>query len=274
MNIPLTVPKLKRRQYEKNYLKSTHNTERLFIFSGDQKIEHLNKDFYGPKIHINDAHPKHLFEIASKAKIGAFATQLGLIARYGQEYPDINYIIKMNSKTNLIPSDVESSFLYSPKEAITFAKQSKLNIVGLGYTVYIGSEYEAIMLREASKLIYHAHQNGMIAILWMYPRGKNVKNELDSEIIAGAAGVGNCLGADFIKINPPAKLKPAILAAGNTKVLLSGGKTINEKTFLKKLSAQMKAGASGAAIGRNIHQKSLKDAISFCNKISKIINGK
>lgn len=53
------------------------------LFAGDQKVEHLNDDFYGDDIHPDDADPEHLFRIAAKAKIGLFASQLGLVARYG-----------------------------------------------------------------------------------------------------------------------------------------------------------------------------------------------
>ena len=40
-------------------------------------------------------------------------------------------------------------------------------------------------------------------MLWIYPRGKAVTAEKDPDLIAGAAGVALCLGADFVKVNPP-----------------------------------------------------------------------
>ena len=36
-----------------------------------------------------------------------------------------------------------------------------MNIVGLGYTIYLGSEYEATMMAEAGELIAQAHANGL-----------------------------------------------------------------------------------------------------------------
>ncbi len=272
--IPLTVPKSKYQKYLRNYSHATQDSGRLFLFSGDQKIEHLNKDFYGPSIPIENASPKHLFDIASNARIGAFATQLGLIARYGMNYSKINYVIKVNSKTNLSKDEPNSSFLYSPRKSIEFAESNGLNIIGLGYTVYLGSKYESLMLEQACDVISSAHENGLLAILWMYPRGKAVENEFDENIIAGAAGVGAALGADFVKVNPSIKielLNQAVLAAGKTKVMCSGGEKINETLFLQKLSEQIKVGIMGAAIGRNIHQKTLTDAIKFCDKIARIV---
>ena len=79
-------------------------------------------------------------------------------------------------------------------------KEAGVNIVGLGYTIYLGSEYEATMMAEAGELIAQAHANGLLVVLWIYPRGKAVKAEKDPALIAGAAGVALCLGADFVKV--------------------------------------------------------------------------
>ena len=91
------------------------------------------------------------------------------------------------------------------EDVLEFKKNSGLNIVGVGYTVYIGSEYENMMLAEAGRLVTWAHQNGMITVLWMYPRGKAVLDEKDPHLVAGAAGVALCLGSDFAKVNYPKK---------------------------------------------------------------------
>lgn len=104
VKVPLDVPKAFRDKYTENYLKITRQSGRLMLFAGDQKVEHLNEDFFGDGIHPDDSHPEHLFRIAAKAKIGVFAAQLGLIARYAMDYPDIQYLVKLNSKTNIVPT--------------------------------------------------------------------------------------------------------------------------------------------------------------------------
>ena len=283
--VPGDVPRYSRNQYIKNYLTLTHNTGRLMLFAGDQKIEHLNDDFYGVNISRDDANPKHLFEIASKAKIGAFATQLGLMAQYGLDYPKIPYIAKLNSKTNLIKTfqkDPLSRQLWSVESVLELKKNSGINILGVGYTIYPGSEFENIMLREASRIVYKAHKNGLIAILWIYPRGKAVIKERDPHLIAGAVGIGACLGADFVKVNypdsanPPEDLKEAVLAGGRTKVICAGGASIDVSIFLQRLYDQIHvSGIAGNATGRNIHQKSLVNAIKMANSIFAItVEGK
>ncbi|ABR56274.1 Fructose-bisphosphate aldolase [Methanococcus aeolicus Nankai-3] len=283
--VPAGVPENMKEEYISNYLNMTKNTGKLMLFAGDQKIEHLNDDFYGEGIPLDDATPEHLFKIASKAKIGTFATQLGLIARYGKKYSDINYLVKMNSKTHLVKTnqrDPISKALVSIEDIVEFKKNSGLNIAGVGYTIYIGSEFESEMLVEASKIIYEAHKNGLVVVLWIYPRGKAVKDEGDPHLIAGATGVGACLGADFVKVNypkcenPAEVFKEAILAAGETKVICAGGSSIDPKAFLQMLYDQIHiSGAGGNATGRNIHQKTLKEAVNLCNAIYAItVEGK
>lgn len=289
--MPADVPKSMGKEYIRNYLKMTHNTGKLMLFAGDQKIEHLNDDFHGRmkvgseevEIPMDDADPEHLFRIASKAKIGVFATQLGLIAKYGQSYRDVPYLLKLNSKSHLVKTsqkDPASPSLWTVNDVLKFKKDSGLNILGVGFTVYVGSEFEGEMMKEAAQAAFHAHQNGMLAVFWMYPRGKAVPDEKDPHIIAGAAGVGACLGADFVKVNYPKPkegkaadaFKAAVFAAGKrTKVITAGGSSKGPKDFLQETWDQINiSGCCGNATGRNIHQKSLPVAIRMANAISAI----
>lgn len=305
--VPADVPSGQTQIYIQNYFTATKNTGRLFLFAGDQKIEHLNEDFYGTFdegiIPIDDAEPEHLFRIAQQAKqyIGVFAAQYGLIARYGRTYNDIPFLVKMNSKSHLVKtkqSEPISTQLVSFEDVLELQKNSGLNIVGVGYTVYAGSTFESDMLAEAGRLVAAAHRHGMLVVLWMYPRGAAVPDEKDPHIIAGAAGVACCLGADFAKVNYPnisnevrnglgssaskskegavseEIFKEAILAAGRTGVITSGGSSTDVRKFLERLHKQIHiSGAVGNATGRNIHQKPLQDAIRMCAAIASITYG-
>ncbi len=289
--VPADVPAGMVQQYIDNYLTITKNTGRLFLFAGDQKIEHLNDDFYGSfeegTIPLDDADPEHLFKIASGAKkhIGVFAAQYGLIAKYGRCYSDAPYLVKMNSKSPLVKTkqaEPVSSSLVSFKDVLYLKKNSSLNIVGIGYTIYVGSAHEEEMLAEAGRLIAAAHRQGMLALLWMYPRGAAVPDEKDPHIIAGAAGVACCLGADFVKVNYCKKegiaseeaFKEAVLAAGRTGLITSGGGSTDVRKFLQTLHKQIHvSGATGNATGRNIHQKSLPDALKMCAAVASLTYG-
>ena len=282
VRVPADVMPESRDEYIENFMKATRGTGRLMLFACDQKIEHLNTDCYGEGIDIADAEPQHLFEIGRQGVCGVLAGQRGLIAQYAADYPEINYLVKMNSKTNIVGGSQDDP--YSPQlydlDAVLAMREAGVNIVGIGYTIYLGSEYESTMMAEAGELIAQAHANGLLVVLWIYPRGKAVKAEKDPALIAGAAGVALCLGADFVKVNPPKPedgsspaeaLKVATMASGRTGLVCAGGSTVDAETFLTQLYDQIHTGgAVGNATGRNIHQRSLDEAVRLTKAISAI----
>ena len=285
VRVPADVSAEAREIYIDNYLKATRGTGRLMLFACDQKIEHLNDDFFGAGIDVADAEPEHLFRIGSQGVCGVLAGQRGLVAAYAADYPEINYLVKINSKTHLVGTKQDDP--YSPQlygiETILDLRDNGVNVVGIGYTIYLGSEYESQMMAEAGQLIADAHANGLLVVLWIYPRGKAVENEKDAHLIAGGAGTALCLGADFVKVNPPKgddnatsaqKLKEASLASGRTGLVCAGGSTVDADVFLQQLWDQIHVGgAVGNATGRNIHQRSLDEAVRLTKAISAITLG-
>lgn len=296
VRVPADVPAEMRETYIDNYMAATRGTGRLMLFAADQKIEHLNDDFYGEGIAPEDADPEHLFRIADAGVCGVLAGQRGLVARYANDYPGVNYLVKMNSKSHLVKTSQDDP--YSPQlydiSSVFDLVANGVKAVGIGYTIYLGSEYEASMLSEAGQLIADAHNAGLIVVLWMYPRGKAVANEKDAHLIAGASGVATILGADFVKVNPPKGtdeassaelLKEAALASGSlpyggqagsvpargTGLVCAGGSTVDAGTFLSQLWEQIHiGGAVGNATGRNIHQRPFDEAVRLTKAISSI----
>ena len=139
IKVPLDVPQAARETYIKNYMEITKETGKMMLFAGDQKVEHLNDDFFGDNVPADDNDPEHLFRIASQGKIGVFATQLGLIARYGMDYQDVPYLVKVNSKSHLVNTDQMDPFSnqwYEMDQVAQFRDNSGLKILGIGYTIY------------------------------------------------------------------------------------------------------------------------------------------
>jgi fructose-bisphosphate aldolase / 6-deoxy-5-ketofructose 1-phosphate synthase len=289
VHIPADVPSKYRQVYEENLRLVTKDTGRLVLFAGDQKVEHLNDDFFGATkqgpIALDDADPEHLFRIADQGVIGCFATQLGLVARYGADYPDVPYLVKVNSKTHLIPisQDDPRSQTWTSVEQVVSLRDAGLKIVGIGQTVYPGSRYESEQMAAAAQACYEAHQHGLIAVLWVYPRGAAVPNERDPHLVAGCAGVAAALGADFCKVNYPRTpdgtgiaeaFHEAVQAAGRTRLITAGGEGTDVRGFLQTLHDQIFISqASGSATGRNIHQKPLAEALRMTQAISSITYG-
>lgn len=280
-HVPADVPDELIETFIDNMDAATCGTGKMNLFACDQKIEHLNDDFYdgGNTIPLTSNDPEHLFTIGQKCHeqgtIGVLAGQLGLISHYARDYPEIPYLVKLNSKSHLVKTkqkDPISQALWDMDDVMSLVHNG-INVVGIGYTIYIGSEYEHEMLSEAAQFIRQAHELGMISVVWMYPRGNAVVDEKDPQLISGAAGVAACIGADFAKVNYPAEfegmtrpesLAIASQAAGRTGIICSGGGSLPPKEFLQRLWDQMNTGnCRGAATGRNIHQKGTQDAVKM-----------
>jgi class I fructose-bisphosphate aldolase len=251
----------------KNYLMPFLKNNKAMFLAYDHGFEH------GPQDLINKSFdPNYILDLAVQGGFTGIILQKGIAENY---YTNTKYqkkiplIIKINGKTNL-KTDEEP---YSPINcSVNYAK--KLGAQGVGYTIYLGSEYENKMFEDFGKIQEEAHQLNMAAIAWLYPRGKSIINENDSEIIKYAARLGLELGADLIKIKYPddeKSLKDIIKFSGKTKVVLSGGEKETEEEFLEKVKKVMEYGFTGIAVGRNVWQR--ENALEISEKIKRIIWG-
>lgn len=230
----------------------------------DQGLEH------GPSQDFNDVsvNPKYIIEIGKKGKFQGMVFQKGIAEKYYKEIKAsrIPLILKLNGKTNLFEGEPIARQLCTVEEAI------KLGASAVGYTIYIGSEYENLMMHEFENIEREAHEKGLPVIVWVYPRGKSIKNKISREIISYAARVALELGADIAKIKyegNPSDLQWAVKSAGKTKVVIAGGVKTPESEFLKQVSDIMKAGAIGLAVGRNIWQN--PSPLQITKKIQEVV---
>ena len=103
ITVPADVPDELIETYLDNMRAATAGTGSMNLFACDQKIEHLNDDFYdgGDTIPLSSNDPGHLFEIGARAHadgtIGVLAGQCGLIAQYARDLPDVPYLVKLIS---------------------------------------------------------------------------------------------------------------------------------------------------------------------------------
>ncbi|MDO8508277.1 MAG: hypothetical protein Q7S27_01180 [Nanoarchaeota archaeon] len=230
----------------------------------DQGLEH------GPSTDFNDKNvdPNYIINIAQKGKFQGIVFQKGIAEKYNSEIKKskIPLIIKLNGKTSLYKGEAIARQLCTVKEAISLGAKA------IGYTIYIGSSHESLMMHEFEKIEEEAHAKGLPIILWVYPRGKGIKSDTSKEIMSYASRVGLELGADIIKIKyggNPDDLKWAVKSAGKTKVVVAGGPPALESALLKQTSDIIKAGAIGLAVGRNLWQN--PKPFDLTKKIQKII---
>ena len=154
-----------------------------------------------------------------------------------------------------------------------------MNVVGVGYTIYLGSEYES------------ADDDRGGPADRRRARGRAHRGALDVSARQGGRERegrpphrrrgGRCrLPRRGLRQGEPAQgrrressaemLKEASAAAGRTGLVCAGGSTVDAKTFLTQLWEQIHVGgASGNATGRNIHQRELDEAVRLTKAISR-----
>ncbi len=234
---------------------------RSLILAYDQGIEHGPTDFDDRNVD-----PAYVVKIAREGGFDAFVSQKGIAENFysGEKVP---LLIKLNGKTAIYKKEPIARQNCSVDYAV------KLGAAAVGYTIYIGSAHEGEMMAEFGRIQEQAHEHGMPAILWIYPRGEFVREDASRDMVAYAARTGMELGADAVKIKYSGDVESfswAVKAAGKTPVYMAGGpKTATEDEFLKHVSDCMKAGAAGVAVGRNAWQSD--DPLRTARRLNAIV---
>ena len=246
----------------KNYLFPFLKNEKAFFLAYDHGFEHGPSDF-----NEKNLDPEYILDLAVKGGFTGIVLQKGIAEKYYLNSPyqkKIPLILKLNGKTNLLLDEEPYSAINC---SVEYAK--KLGAQAVGYTVYLGSKFEAKMFEDFGQIQEKAHHLEMAAILWAYPKPGL---ESDPKITEYAGRIGLELGADIIKLKYFGKkesFKQAIELAGRTKVVLSGGQKLDEENFLTVVSEVMKLGAIGVAVGRNVWQR--ENPLEITEKLRKLI---
>lgn len=246
-----------------NLEKITKNGKALFL-AYDHGLEHGPTDFDDQSVD-----PSKILEIADSGYFTGFICQKGIAEKYyDQKKNKVPLIVKLNGKTKLLTDDDPySPQICSVEEALDYGASA------VGYTLYVGSQYEAQMMKELAEIEQEAEEEGIPAIGWLYPRGKAVAGkEKSKEMLAYAARLGLELGLEMIKIpfiTDQEKIAWSVKAAGKVKVVLAGGSKIEEAEFSEVTEKALEAGVVGLAVGRNVWRA--KDPLAISQKLHKII---
>ena len=233
------------------------------LLAYDQGLEH------GPSADFNEKNvdPTAIMEIAAAGKYNGIIFQKGVAERYYDGR--VPLIVKVNGKTSLPRGEPISRQVCSVEHAVSLGAR------GVGYTIYLGSGFESEMLSEFGKIQEEAHDRGIAAIAWVYPRGAGVQNDGSHEIVAYAARAGLELGADAVKIKYTGDSETfswVVKSAGKARVFMSGGpKAANDDAFLEQVTGVMRAGGTGIAVGRNVWQN--EDPLGMTSKLRAAVFG-
>ncbi|WP_455284911.1 class I fructose-bisphosphate aldolase, partial [[Eubacterium] cellulosolvens] len=196
------------------------------LLAYDQGLEHGPTDF-----DERNVDPAFVMKLAVAGRFNGIVFQKGIAEKYYDG--GVPLILKVNGKTNLVKGEPLA------RQNCSVERAGKIGAKAIGYTIYIGSAHEDVMLEEFGRIQEEAHRLKMAAIAWVYPRGEAVKNDTAPEIIAYAARTGLEVGADAVKIKYTGDVESfswAVRSAGKTKVFMSGGpKAPSELDFLRQV---------------------------------------
>lgn len=222
---------------------------KAIVLAHDHGLEHGPGAFSAVPERLD---PETVFEMATHDAVTAFAVQKGLAKQYYPSYEDsVTLLAKCNGSSSLRQGEPFSPQTWSVEHA------AELGADAIGYTVYPGTNTEYTMFEDFRRVEEAADEHDLPVAMWSYPRGQPIKEHRSPETIAYATRIGLELGADFVKVKYPRSgeaMAHAVEAAGNCKVLLSGGSKSDDLTFLSMVETAIDAGVSGLAVGRNVWQ--------------------
>ncbi|HEX5135377.1 MAG TPA: class I fructose-bisphosphate aldolase [Planctomycetota bacterium] len=194
----------------------------LSILPVDQGIEHSAGASFAPNPIFFD--PENIVKLAIEGGCNAVATTYGTLAAVARRYAHrIPLMLKFNHNELLsYPNRFDQVPFASIEQAFD------LGCVGVGATIYWGSEESTRQLQEVSHAFERAHELGMFTVLWCYLRNPAFKvGDKDYHEAADLTGQANHLGvtigADIIKQKLPT-------TNGGYKAIPKFGKT-HEKVY-------------------------------------------
>lgn len=268
------------------------DTGKLVILPVDQGFEHgparsfaANPAGYDPRYH---------FEFAIESGCSAYAAPLGFLEAGARDYAgQIPLILKVNDHDSLQDEK-------DPYQALTGSVEDaqRLGCVGIGFTIYPGSEHRLEMYGQVREYAEKARRAGLVTVIWSYPRGSNLSKagETAIDVTAYAAHIAAQLGAQIVKVKLPSEHleQPAAKAVyekekvpiatleqrvrhvvqctfgGRRVVIFSGGPASTDKQVLDEIRAIHKGGGFGSIIGRNSFQRKKPQALELMDQIMKI----
>ncbi len=278
------------------------NTGYVSILPVDQGIEHSAGASFAPNPLYFD--PANIVELAMEGGCNAVASTLGVLGAVARKYAHrIPFIMKFN----------HNEFLTYPNsfDQIQFASVDQafdMGAVGVGATVYFGSDESARQLQEVTEMFQYAHELGMCTILWCYLRNPNFKTkDTDYHSSADLTGQANHLGvtieADIIKQKLPennggytalqfgkthnkvysdltsdhpidlTRYQVANCYMGRSGLINSGGASGGESDLKEAVTTAVinkRAGGMGLISGRKAFQRPMAEGIQLLNAIQDV----
>ena len=275
----------------------------LSILPVDQGIEHSAAASFAKNPAYFD--PRNLVELAIEGGCNAIATTFGVLGMEARRYAHrIPFIVKLNhNQLMTYPNEFDQIMFGSVRQAY------ELGAIGVGATVYFGSEQSSRQIIEVSEAFEEAHALGMFTVLWCYLRNSAFKTENgDYAVSADLTGQANHLGvtiqADIIKQKQPernggflafkgyGKTDPLVYDKlttdnpidmtrwqvvntymGRVPLINSGGESAGASDLAQAVRTAVinkRAGGAGLIVGRKAFQRPLAEGVALLNTVQDV----
>jgi fructose-bisphosphate aldolase, class I len=272
------------------------------ILPVDQGIEHSAGASFAPNPAYFD--PENIVKLAIDGGCNAVASTLGVLGAVARKYAHkIPFLLKFNHNEFLsYPNSFDQIRFANIKQAF------EMGAVGVGATIYFGSEESKRQLQEVTQMFHQAHELGMFTVLWCYLRNSAFKTkETDYHVAADLTGQANHLGvtieADIIKQKLPetnggftalnfgkthkkvysdltsdhpidlTRYQVANCFMGRAGLINSGGASAGEsdlKEAVKTAVINKRAGGMGLISGRKAFQRPVAEGVRLLNAIQDV----
>ena len=161
----------------------------------------------------------------------------------------VGVLVHFSSSTSLSMSPNRKMLTGTVKEAV------RLGADGVSLHINIGGKEEPEMLEQLGMIADQCHKWNMPLLAMMYPRGENIKDPHDPEIVAHVARIGAECGADIVKTVYTGDIESfsKIVKSTPVPIVIAGGpKAKTDNDILQMTEDAMRADAKGVTYGRNI----------------------
>jgi class I fructose-bisphosphate aldolase len=178
-----------------------YGTGYLSILPVDQGIEHSAGASFAPNPIYFD--PENIVKLAIEGGCNAVASTLGVLGSVSRKYAHkIPFILKLNHNELLTYPNKFDQILFANVE-----QAFDMGAVAVGATIYYGSDESTRQIQEIAEVFNHAHNLGLVTILWAYLRNPAFKTDKDYHLSADLTGQANHLAvtieADIVKQKQP-----------------------------------------------------------------------
>lgn len=272
------------------------------ILPVDQGIEHSAGASFAPNPLYFD--PQNIIELAIEGGCNAVASTFGVLGAVSRKYAHkIPFLVKLNHNELLTYPNTQDQIMFGHVQ-----QAYDLGAAAVGATIYFGSDESCRQLEEVSAAFSHAHELGMVTVLWCYLRNSAFTTDnADYHESADLTGQGNHLGAtieaDIIKQKLPtnnrgytaidfgktdervySELTPgdhpielcryqvANCFMGRSPLINSGGAS-GENDFADAVYTAVvnkRAGGMGLISGRKAFQRPMKEGIQLLHSIQNV----